>query len=202
MIYQPVSRYRALPAGYVPPDLVGGFGRPLRAMLSGDLAEMVTDARREGIELLVVSAFRSRDEQAMAYQASMERAVARGAATPIDAAERASRYVAPPGHSQHQLGTAIDFSSSEMGYSIGTRFEDTVAHQWLKDHGAGYGFVLPYPRDGEPRSGYAFEPWHWRWIGRDLAEVLHEHRYLDDATVVADDYLRALEELLDAEGIV
>jgi hypothetical protein len=61
--------------------------------------------------------------------------------------------------------------------------------------------VLSYTRQGEERSGYAYEPWHYRWVGRDLAAILQHDGYLDHPTLIVDDYLRAAEELMAVEGV-
>src|SRR6185436_10061563 len=113
-----------------------------------------------------------------------------GAMDRAEAENRSARFVAPPGHSQHQLGTAIDFSTWEIGYAVQPKFVETDASHWLEQHAWQYGFVLAYTRNGEERSGYAFEPWHYRWIGRDLAAVLWRDGYLDHPTLISDDYLR------------
>jgi D-alanyl-D-alanine carboxypeptidase len=99
------------------------------------------------------------------------------------------------------LGTAIDFSTYEVNYALQPKFAETVAGRWLAQNAWQYGFVLSYTRQGEDRSGYAYEPWHYRWIGRDLSMVLQRDGYLDHPTLIVDDYLRAAEELLAVEGI-
>ena len=119
------------------------------------------------------------DEQALAFESAVWSAMAR-AGEPIDRAEaeaRMARFVAPPGHSQHQLGTAIDFSTWEINYAVQPTFAETEAGRWLEANAWQFGFVLSYTRQGEERSGYAYEPWHYRWIGRDLAAVLQRDGY-------------------------
>ena len=203
IVLLPVTRDRALPEGYEPPDLTRAAGRPLRQIVLADVRAMIDGAASDGVELAIVSAYRSPAEQAASFESSVWRGVGRAGGT-IDRAEaelRASRFVAPPGHSQHQLGTAIDISSREIGYSIQPRFDETLASRWLAARAWEYGFVMPYPRDKEERSGYAYEPWHWRWVGRPLADAMWQHGYLDHPVYVADDYLRVVEKLLDDEGI-
>lgn len=199
----PVTRERGLPDGYAPPGLTRAAGRPVRQIVLDDLRGMIDAAAVDGVELAPISAYRSPEEQAAAFESSVWRAIGRAGGT-IDRAEaeaRAARFVAPPGHSQHQLGTAVDFSSWEIGYAIQPRFDETAASRWLAQRGWEFGFVLPYPRDKEERTGYAYEPWHWRWIGRPLAAALWRDGYLDHPHYVADDYLRAVEEILDAESL-
>lgn len=203
MLLLPVDRQRALPDGYRPPDLTRIGGRTVRGIAKADLVAMIDVADSEGIEIVPMSGYRAPDEQALAFESAIWGAMARSA-EPIDRAEaenRMARFVAPPGHSQHQLGTAIDFSTWEVNYAVQPRFAETAAGRWLEVNAWQYGFVLSYTRQGEDRSGYAYEPWHYRWIGRDLATILQRDGYLDHPTLIVDDYLRAAEELLAFEGI-
>jgi len=203
----PVTRQRGLPIGYEPPDLVRFGGRLVRVFVRPDLTAMIEAASADGVELAAISGYRSPDEQSLAFESAVWRAMARESGPdgmPIDRAEaesRSARFVAPPGHSQHQLGTAVDFSSGEINYALMPRFAETEAGNWLELHAWEYGFVLPYTRAGEYHSGYAYEPWHFRWIGRDLAAVLQHDRYLHHPSLIVDDYLRATEELLAFEAV-
>lgn len=198
----PVGRGRPLPEGYRPPDLTRVGGQLVRALVVPDLHAMIDAAASEGVELAVVSGYRSPEDQAEAFESAVWRALARSSGE-IDRAEaesRAARFVAPPGHSQHQLGTAIDFSSWEVGYAVQPRFAETAAGRWLDTNAWQYGFLLAYPRDAEPRTGYAYEPWHYRWVGRELAAVVQRDGYPRGSPHVLDDYLGAVEEILNVEG--
>jgi D-alanyl-D-alanine carboxypeptidase len=90
----------------------------------------------------------------------------------------------------------VDLTSPEVSYGLGQRFGETRAGQWVRAHAWEFGFVLPYTPGSEPRTGYVSEPWHVRWVGRDLAAFLMADGYLDHEDVVADDYLTALDRLL------
>jgi D-alanyl-D-alanine carboxypeptidase len=198
-----VSHQRALPDGYEPPDLARVGGRSVRAMIVSDLTEMIDAAAGEGVEIAVISGYRSPAEQAMAFETAVWQEIGRagGSLDRAEAEARATRFVAPPGHSQHQLGTALDVSSWEIGYGVRPAFSETATGRWLEANAWQYGFVLPYPKEGETRSGYAYEPWHYRWIGRDLAAVLARDNYLSEPTRVVDDYLSAAEQVLDVASV-
>jgi LAS superfamily LD-carboxypeptidase LdcB len=201
MLLLPVDRQRALPDGYVPPDLTWMGGRQVRALARPDLIAMIEAAGKDNVELAPISGYRSPDEQSLAFDSAVWQAMARGGISREEAESTQARFVAPPGHSQHQLGTAVDFSTWEINYSLQPIFAETEAGHWLEQNAWQFGFVLSYTRTGEERSGYAYEPWHYRWIGRDLAAVLQRDGYLNHPTLIADDYLRASEEILAYENI-
>jgi D-alanyl-D-alanine carboxypeptidase len=201
MLLLPVDRQRALPDGYVPPDLTWLGGRMVRSVAKPDLVAMIEAASKENVELAPISAYRAPDEQALAFDTAVWQAMARESLSREDAESKMARFVAPPSHSQHQLGTAVDLSSWEINYALQPTFAETEAGRWLEQNAWQYGFVLSYTRNGEERSGYAYEPWHYRWIGRDLAAVLQKDGYLNHPTLIADDYLRAAEEILAYENV-
>ncbi len=163
---------------------------------------MTVDAAAEFVDLAIVSGYWSPAEQAAAFEASVRRSLARaesdrscggggsgitvrGAAGPLAASAR------DRDRRLHRRNRLLDQP----------HLADTAAGRWVALHAWEYGFVLPYTRQGEARSGYAFEPWHLRWVGRVLAAFLNTQRYLDDPMFVVDDYLLAIEQILDAEAI-
>jgi D-alanyl-D-alanine carboxypeptidase len=119
---------------------------------------MMEAAKDDGIDLWVVSAFRSFDTQA---QLKAEYTVRYGTG--------ANAFSADQGYSEHQLGTAVDFTTAGMNGGLSASFENTEAYQWLTDNAHKYGFTLSYPRGN---AYYIFEPWHWRFVGRALARDL------------------------------
>jgi D-alanyl-D-alanine carboxypeptidase len=153
-----------LPPGYAPPDLVpvsragvNGSGR-VRASVVADLEAMVKRAHAQGIALAVRSAYRSEARQRTVF-AGWVRSSGRPAAL---------RSSARPGHSEHQLGTTIDFSADGGAPWIGD-FSRSRSGRWLAAHGPEYGFVPSYPDGAFDRTCYAAEPWHFRWVGREHA---------------------------------
>lgn len=175
----PATRDEALPDRYVPPDLVTlawvdipGVGQ-IRAVVVPDLAAMVRAARQEGAPLRAASAYRSYGAQVAVY----------GSMAARFGEEAADRRSARPGHSQHQLGTAIDFGP------LGPAFAATPAGIWLWDHAHEHGFVFPYTPAAVERTGYTFEAWHVRWVGRELAQLMWEAGYQHSEDLIADDYV-------------
>ena len=89
----------------------------------------------------------------------------------------ANQFSADQGCSEHQLGTSVDFTTLDAG-AVFSKFRTDPAYQWLKDNAHNYGFILSYP---EENSYYKFEPWHWRFVGVELAKTLHrENKYFYD----------------------
>lgn len=125
------------------------------------LARMSERARDDGVELVISSTYRSYSEQESLHEYWRE--------TLGD--EQAARVSARAGHSQHQLGTTVDFAP------VGREFDGTAADRWLSEHAWKFGFSLSYPGDLEETTGYSHESWHYRYIGRDAAAL--ERRYFD-----------------------
>jgi len=120
--------------------------------------DMVDDAKDDGVDLFVNSAFRSFETQS---DLKSTYSVTYGSG--------ANAFSADQGYSEHQLGTTVDFTTTGIDGGL-NEFGTTEAYQWLLDNAHKYGFVLSYP---ENNSYYIFEPWHWRFVGRDLARDLH-----------------------------
>jgi zinc D-Ala-D-Ala carboxypeptidase len=159
----------ALPADFAPGDLLevnqAGFDSRdrVRSFVIGDLAALGEAAEANGTPIVVISAYRSYDYQANLFAHRAEE---------VGDAEAALR-TARPGHSEHQLGTAIDVLDPGGG-DLTTAFAQTPAGQWVAAHAHEYGFVLSYPDAAQERTCYEFEPWHLRYVGRDIAAEIHE----------------------------
>ena len=168
--YYLVDKQNALPSGYEPGDLVpltggdyrlGRDGLQLRKAASDALREMAAAAAAEGIVLIAGSAYRSAAYQAEVYEREVKNY----------GRETADRQSAQPGKSQHQLGLALDFAP------IDDAFAKTPASQWLKGNASRFGWSLSYPEGYEEVTGYRWESWHYRYVGKDLAAFID--RYFD-----------------------
>lgn len=147
---------------YVPKDLVSladlGFpDKYVRSVVYKPLQSLLLDARKEGLHIIVISAYRSYDQQKVIYYTSKTK---RG--------HIADYFSARPEHSEHQLGTAIDFGNGGI-HDLKVSFADTPEGKWLNNNAYKYGFVLSYPRDSARITGYIYEPWHFRFIGLEAA---------------------------------
>ena len=167
-----VDRTHALPADYAPDDLVSlrdlgvptlGRNTMFRREAADHLEGLVAHAAAAGEELTVASAYRSYEDQRFSYNRLVS---IYGAG--------ANRMSATPGHSQHQLGTAVDFTNGAVGYEVLRRFGSTSASGWLTLHAHEHGFVLAYPPGEEAETGYEWEPWHYRYVGTDNARRIRE----------------------------
>jgi D-alanyl-D-alanine carboxypeptidase len=130
------------------------------------LYTLLSEAKKNNIDLKIKWGFRSFLEQ---YNIKSTDVVTYGSG--------ANKFVADQGYSEHQLGTTVDFSTSEFNGNA-SLFYKTKAYQWLVDNAYKYGFVLSYPKNNKY---YIYEPWHWRFVGIKLATTLHnENKYLYD----------------------
>lgn len=166
-----VNKTYFLPPEYQPSDLValdiantGGIrvyqGWTARSIILGDLANMGNAANSASINLGIVSAYRSFYTQDGTYNYWVSQV----------GQTEADKVSARPGHSQHQLGTALDFTTDIGGGDLlWQAFDGTPAANWLADNAWQYGFVQSYPAGQESLTGYSPESWHYRYIGVENA---------------------------------
>lgn len=167
LLYAMVTREQAIePERYAPEDLVTVQGGPyqLRAEAAAAVEELLSAGEQEGHEWLVVtSGYRAYDVQAGTHQDWVGRV----------GEQRAAEVSAEPGHSEHQLGLAVDIGGACGLYDC---LKDSEDGQWLADNAHRWGFIIRYPEGGEEVTGYAWEPWHLRYVGPRAAWSMH----LDD----------------------
>ena len=138
--------------------------RSLRAVLMPDLEKLVAAAGSAGVTIYVGSGYRSYATQASLFASNVRQ---HGEA-------KANRFSSRPGHSEHQSGLAVDFGGIDRACWVEDCFERTAAGKWLAAHAHEYGFILRYPKGKEKITGYQYEPWHFRYVGRELAGALHQ----------------------------
>ncbi|MFF0825726.1 D-alanyl-D-alanine carboxypeptidase family protein [Brevibacillus sp. NPDC003359] len=176
-----VNKQRALPADYIPPDLVEPNvpfpfdekveKRLLRAEAAQALEELFAKAKTEGIELYAVSGYRSYKTQRSLYETYVR----------TQGAEHAAAYSAVPGKSEHQTGLAMDVSGYDASTRLEESFSETPEGIWLAANCADFGFVIRYLKGKEDTTGYAYEPWHLRYVGKEMAkEIMADGLTLED----------------------
>lgn len=186
----------ALPQSYVPPDLVDAVsgvdaapspfaveavgaaevmarrgdpaystlladakGSAIRRVAYADLVALRDAASQAGARLVLLSTYRSYALQEITFDYWVK----------VGGYAQALRTSARPGHSEHQLGTVIDFGDGSAAPWEYADWATTPTGAWLKQHAAEFGFVMSFPKGGTPVTCYDYEPWHYRWVGRDVA---------------------------------
>ncbi|MEX0784668.1 MAG: M15 family metallopeptidase [Dehalococcoidia bacterium] len=142
----------------LPAEIVASAGQRLRKDAAAAYKELFAAAQKDGYTIVAASAYRNYQEQVSAYSSHVNRG---GQAY-------ADRVSARPGHSEHQLGTTTDVTSVSAGYGLES-FEGTPEAAWLAEHSWEHGFIVSYPDGKESITGYVYEPWHIRWLGKDEA---------------------------------
>ena len=142
-----------------PSDLVEFYGHQLRAEAAKAADTMIDAAVTDGVTMLVSSAYRSYAVQQQTYQYWVS----------VNGQQVADQLSARPGYSEHQTGLAIDFASPE-GCRLEECYRDTLAGQWLAKNAPRYGYILRVPNGRQSVTGYHFEPWHYRYVGVQIAQ--------------------------------
>lgn len=151
-------------------SLINGQNVDSRAY--NDLQKMMDDARAEGLDPYICSSWRSHETQEQLFEEEIENYVRQGYSK-SEARVQAAQWVAVPGTSEHELGLALDIVSIE-NQRLEEAQEDTETQQWLMEHCYEYGFILRYPKDKEDITGISYEPWHYRYVGREDAAAIRD----------------------------
>lgn len=146
-----------------------------------DLDSMMEAARDDGIGLYICSAYRSYDRQTSLFKRKIN-SVSKSVDSYIAAYSKAAMSVAPPGCSEHQLGMALDIVSGSYS-SLNAGFGKTEAGRWLCKNAPEYGFILRYPEGKEDVTGIIYEPWHFRYVGKEYA------REITDLGITLEEYI-------------
>lgn len=166
-----VDATHTLPVDYVPSTLAEIYMRSTSDVVivdeeAGNKAkEMLNAASEAGIEIYVVTAYRSYEDQQKYYTSRMEL---------LGNSEEAKKQIQAAGCSEHQTGLAIDFTDNPANAQETVEFANTDAGKWLNEHAHEYGFILRYPEGKEDITGYTYEPWHYRYVGTDVANAIYE----------------------------
>lgn len=167
-----VNKKRNLPSDYEPSDLVEPN---VKFSFSGDnpkklmrkeaakaLEQLFAKAKDDKIELAAVSGYRSYATQKAIFDRNAKQ----------KGEDEANKTSAHPGQSEHQTGLAMDVSSKSANYGLEQNFGDTKEGKWLKKNASKFGFVIRYPKGKENITGYTYEPWHVRYLGKELAQEI------------------------------
>ncbi len=163
-----VNKYYYLDKDYEPDNLepiskvYALSGMKLVSEAKEAFEEMAKDASKEDLEIIAMSSYRSYDYQIDLYNRYKRQ----------DGIEKADSYSGRPGHSEHQTGLAVDVYDGELNY---TEFEQTKEFDWMQEHAHEYGFILRFPKEKENETGYIYESWHYRYVGKKIAKYIKEN---------------------------
>lgn len=170
-----VNKELRLPAEYIPEDLVipnvyfnfkhFDEKKQMRAEAAKALEELFDGAANEDIALCGVSGYRSYQRQ---YEIFTNNVRTKGM-------DHTSKYSAVPGYSEHQTGLSIDVSSKSVNYRLDSSFAETAEGKWLAENAHHYGYIIRFPEGKSKITGYSYEPWHIRYVGKDLATFLYKN---------------------------
>lgn len=167
-----VNAWHKLPEDYHVELKTLANGLQVDARIYDDLNAMLTNCREAGLEPIVCSAYRTEDTQTRLYRNKVSRLLSAGWSR--DTVEQeAARWVAPPGTSEHQTGLALDIVSADYQL-LDEQQAQTPEQQWLMAHCWEYGFVLRYPTDKCAVTGIGYEPWHYRYVGKEAAREMQQ----------------------------
>ena len=172
--YLLVNKYRYLPADYIPKNLErinpkytnGNKQLVQEAKLAFE--QMASDAENEDYTIRAVSAYRSYSYQQALYQNYVLQ----------DGKKNADTYSARPGYSEHQTGLVVDIDNGKQDFN---HFAETEEFKWMQENAKYYGFILRYPKGKEYWTGYSYEAWHYRYVGKKIAqEIANQDVTLDE----------------------
>ncbi|MFD1427996.1 M15 family metallopeptidase [Kroppenstedtia sanguinis] len=166
-----VNQTHPLPDGYTPPDLVVPDvpfpfhedlpKKQLRREAGKALEQLFAEAEKQGLKLYAQSGYRSYERQKELFAFKGNR---KGGA--------AKQVSARPGTSEHQTGLAMDITCSDVDFKLEESFAQTKEGRWVAKHAHQYGFIIRYPKGKEEITGFTYEPWHLRYVGKKLATEL------------------------------
>lgn len=162
-----VNEWNPIPKGYTVDLLELSNGKQIDKRIYPDLQEMFDAARANGVYPVVGEGYRTEQEQQDMMDEKIQVYLNEGYSEK-EAKDFAEEEVAVPGTSEHQLGLAVDINADTSQGS-----ENETVYSWLADHAWEYGFILRYPANKTELTGITYEPWHYRYVGKEAAETIH-----------------------------
>ena len=181
-----VNPWNTLPEGFTVELQTLSNGMKVDKRIVEDLNAMLADCRKAGLRPVICSAYRTQAKQQQLYNNKISRLRAAGY-TKDAAVTEAGRWVAVPGTSEHQTGLALDIVAASYQV-LDKKQENTAEQKWLMEHCWEYGFILRYPSDKSEITGIGYEPWHYRYVGRETALAVR------DSGLCFEEYLQAMKE--------
>lgn len=157
-----VNKYHYVDKDYIPQNLIKINGLTINKEAYDAFILMKNDIEKEGLSLRIISAYRSYSYQENLYNNYLK----------SEKKEIVDTYSARPGYSEHHTGLAIDVDNSKLDFN---KFYLTKEFVWLNENAYKYGFILRYPKGKENITGYSYEPWHYRYVGKDIANYIKKH---------------------------
>ena len=140
-----------------------------------ELQAMMDDCRAVGLSPIICSSYRTYDKQEELFEQQVQEFINQGYGK-LDAQRKAAGAVARPGTSEHELGLAIDIVD-ESNQRLNQYQENTAVQRWLMQNSWRYGFILRYPSDKTDITGIQYEPWHYRFVGKEAAKEIYENNW-------------------------
>lgn len=169
-----VNPWNPIPENYEPELTYLRKGQAVDSRCYPELQQMMDDCRAAGFDPLICASYRTMEKQEALFEDKEARLIREGCPENEVEAE-AAKVVAYPGTSEHQLGLALDIV--DVSYQqLDTEQENTPVQQWLMKNSWKYGFVLRYPADKSDITGIIYEPWHYRYVGKEAAAEIYENK--------------------------
>ena len=164
-----VNKYNYLKEDFIPENLQSinsnyALGNMKLVSYAKEAFEKLSHAaKQEKLNIIAMSTYRSYNYQVNLYNRYVEN----------DGKEAADTYSGRPGHSEHQTGLAVDVYNIKETY---TNFENTKEFTWMQEHAHEYGFILRFPKDKVNETGYQYESWHYRYVGKEIAKYIKDNK--------------------------
>ena len=157
-----VNKYNYISNSYIPNNLVKINNMYINKEAYNAYQEMKSDIEKENLNIRIISAYRSYDYQESLYDKYLQK----------EDKKIVDTYSARPGYSEHHTGLAIDIDNEKLSFE---KFYLTKEFLWMQNNAHKYGFILRYPKNKENITGYSYEPWHYRYVGKEVAKYIKKH---------------------------